>query len=99
MGKSNCKQKLKFIVPPICMIIAVVFIVISTITLPTVLKESINDELKMAPDTYEFWGQSPGQTKSVTKRNFTFFNFTNPREFLYQNKTPIFNQIHGYLLQ
>jgi len=53
----------------------------------------------MAPDTYEYWGQSPGQTKSVTKRNFAFFNFTNPREFLYQNKTPVFNQIDGYLLQ
>jgi hypothetical protein len=53
----------------------------------------------MGDDTYEYWGQNPGKTNSVTERNFTFFNFANPREFLYQNKTPKFNVINGYLLQ
>lgn len=79
MTKSTCKQKLSYIVPSACIIIAGIFIILSTTTLPAVLKSSIADELKMGPDTYEYWGQSPGMTKSVTRRNFTFFNFTNPR--------------------
>lgn len=99
MSQSTFKQKIITFGPFICLILGIVFIVLATIILPIVLKASITDELKMVPDTYEYWGQSPGKTKSVTKRNFAFFNFTNPREFLYQNKKPVFHQANGYLLQ
>lgn len=52
MAKSTCKQKLSYIVPSACIIIAGIFIILSTTTLPAVLKSSIADELKMGPDTY-----------------------------------------------
>lgn len=98
MANSTWKHRLSFIVPSCCIILAGIFIILSTITIPAFLKATVAEELKMAPDTYEYWGQSPGKADSVTNRNFTFFNFTNPREFLYQNATPVFTATHGYLL-
>jgi hypothetical protein len=66
---------------------------------PSLLRSTIQEMIKMAPDTYEFWGQSPGGTKTITQRNFTFFNFTNPRGFLYHDEKPNLTQVNGYLLQ
>lgn len=35
-------------------------------------------------------GEVPGETNSFLKRDFTFYNFQNPYDVMFRNKTPIF---------
>lgn len=42
------------------------------------------DSVKLDPDTADLWGANPGGTGVVTVRNFTFYNMTNPRGYLYK---------------
>lgn len=41
----------------------------------------------LKPETYEKWGAVPGSTGTVVYKNYSFFNFTNPEDFTYFNKT------------
>lgn len=53
----------------------------------------------MTPENVDTWGQNPGSTKTVTFRNFTFYNFTNPRGFLYRGQKPKLHEVNNFLLQ
>lgn len=45
----------------------------------------------MTNETYNLWGVIPGDTETFTLRNFTVFNFTNPKDFIYKMQgTPNF---------
>ena len=67
--------------------------------LQTVIEGVILDGVVLAPDTSDVWSQNPGATNTLTLRNFTFYNLTNPREFLYKGAKPRFTEISNYLLQ
>lgn len=59
--------------------------------LESVIDGVILEGVVLAPETAETWGNNPGSTGTVTLRNFTFFNLTNPRAFLYRGQTPVFH--------
>lgn len=67
---------------------------------PFLLASLIDSQAKsgivMTPDNENLWAHIPGGTNTITYRNFTFFNFTNPREFLYQGQKPLFREVSGY---
>ena len=67
--------------------------------LSSIINEVILEGVVLDPATFDVWGENPGQTGTVTLRNFTFYNFTNPREYLYHNATPKFTEISNYLFQ
>ena len=52
----------------------------------------------MQESNHNLWAKIPGDTDMVIYRNFTFFNFTNPLDFVFYNKTPEFmvDGIHTY---
>ena len=57
------------------------------------------DNVKLGPDTYNLWGANPGDTGVTTVRNFTFYNMTNPRGFIYKGELPRFHEMGNYVLQ
>ena len=59
--------------------------------LDNIVNEVVLQKVWLDPEKVEMWGQNPGHSKTVTLRNYTFYNFTNPREFLYHNATPRFH--------
>ncbi len=67
--------------------------------LQSLIEGAILDGAVLAPSTAATWSQNPGSTDTLTLRNFTFYNFTNPREILYKGAKPKFNEISNYLLQ
>ena len=91
MFKHKNIEKIKCIAPLVCIGLSIFILIFATLILPSIIKSTIHEELKMSSDTYEYWGQFPGKTRTVTVRNFTFYNFTNPRQFLYQNAIPKFH--------
>ena len=44
----------------------------------------------MSPDNYNLWGKIPGESGIKLLRNFTFYEFQNPNQFLFDNELPIF---------
>jgi hypothetical protein len=82
--------------------VAIVFLAIglfSLFGLPSIVDNAILDGVVLDPNTYDVWGANPGSTNTLTLRNFTFFNITNPRGFLYRNEKPRFHEITNYLYQ
>lgn len=55
-----------------------------------VLREFIKSNVVMSPDTYDLWGANPGSSNTITVRNYTFYNFTNPRGYMYRGEMPRF---------
>ena len=53
----------------------------------------------MTKQTQNLWAHIPGDTETLVMRNYTFFNFTNPKETLYKNAKPVFREISGYKIQ
>lgn len=45
------------------------------------------------------WGENPGKLDQLIMRNFTFYNLTNPRGFLYRNEKPIFTEVSNFLIR
>lgn len=54
------------------------------------------EQVPMAPNNEFLWSHIPGITETYIHRNFTFFNFTNPKEVIYLGHKPVFNEIGGY---
>ena len=52
----------------------------------------------MQESNQNLWAKIPGDSGMVIYRNFTFFNFTNPLDFVFYNKTPEFmvDGLHTY---
>jgi hypothetical protein len=48
-------------------------------------------QIPMAPDNEFLWAHLPGSTQTFIHRNFTFFNFTNPKEVIYLGHRPVFH--------
>lgn len=57
------------------------------------------DNIKMGNETYDIWGEMPGTTETITIRNFTMYNFTNPHQFLYQQAKPVFHEITNFVYE
>lgn len=72
---------------------AVIFLGVALFTiigLDSLIDSVILDGVVLAPETYDTWGASPGQANIPTIRNFTMYNFTNPRGYLYRGELPKF---------
>jgi hypothetical protein len=78
-------MKKKIVCAGICGFIFLALGIFTLAWLPAIIKDVILDGVVLSPETYETWGANPGSTNTLTLRNFTFFNFTNPRGFLYRN--------------
>ena len=80
----------------------IIFIALGIFALVGVSKivdDIVLDSVWMDPDKVESWGQNPGRSNTITIRNYTFFNMTNPHGYLYHNQTPKFNEINSFMLQ
>jgi hypothetical protein len=60
------------------------------IVVKSLLNSTIKSQVVMTESNHHLWGLVPGDTGMVMFRNFTFFNFTNPLDFMLYNKTPEF---------
>ena len=67
-----------------CIVIFAALTLFSLIGLESVLDDVILDSIVMTPDNIPLWGQNPGDVGILTIRNFTFFNLTNPRGYIYR---------------
>ncbi len=73
MGKKSV------ILASVCGFIALMLSVFGLFILDPILKDFIASNIIMTPETYNLWGANPGATNTITIRNFTFYNLTNPR--------------------
>jgi hypothetical protein len=83
-------MKKRVISGSICTVIFLALSIFAIFGLQSVVDSAILDGVKLTPDTYDLWGENPGSSNITTSRNFTFYNFTNPRDYLYRNKLPKF---------
>lgn len=44
----------------------------------------------MTNDNYNMWGAVPGEIGALIERRFTFFEFTNPLEVMFNDEKPKF---------
>jgi hypothetical protein len=58
--------------------------------LQSLVDSQILDGVVLAPENSDLWGQNPGKSNVSTIRNFTFYNLTNPRGYLYRGERPLF---------
>ena len=83
------------------------FLAIVTVVLvffgPKLIDQAINEEIPakamMTTQNYQTWGEVPGGLNVTALIKFTFFNFTNPFDVLYLNKTPEFVETKPYVYQ
>jgi hypothetical protein len=92
-----CKKRL--ICSALCLSFFTGLLLFTLVGLESVIDSVILDGVVLAPENIELWGQNPGKTKTTLLRNFTFFNLSNPREFLYRAQKPVFREFSGYLMQ
>ncbi len=68
----------------VCLLLFLGLAIFTLVGLNPLIDSVILDGVVLAPETYDLWGANPGSSEIATVRNFTFFNFTNPRGFLYR---------------
>ena len=73
--------------------------IFSIATLPGMLSTQAAEKSMLKSDSYNQWGQVPGEFGVDIARTYTFFNFTNPFEVFFFNETPQFVQTKGYVYQ
>ena len=82
-----------------CSVLFLVSAIILPIVLMNLIREQAAAETVMTESSYGLWvilneylnqGQVPGDTNSYLKRDFTFYEFQNPYDVMFRNKTPIF---------
>jgi hypothetical protein len=83
----------------VCLAIFLALGIFTLVGLDSLIDGVVLDGVVLAPETYDLWGANPGSSGTVTLRNFTFFNFTNPRGFLYRYETPVFTELANYAYQ
>lgn len=98
-AKSLRKYKIGMYACGACTIIFVILASISALILGKLINSEARKGVVMTSDTEDLWAHIPGATKTFTVRNFTFFNFTNPKEVLYRKAKPVFREISGYKYQ
>ena len=73
------------------------------IALPIVINSAIVSQAKdkaiMKVGNQNLWGEVPGDSGAQITRNFKFYNFTNPDEFLFENQIPEFDEIGDFIYQ
>lgn len=74
----------KVICGGVCTIVLLILGLYAALGMQSLVDSTILDNVKLAPENSDLWGQNPGKTNISTIRNFTFFNFTNPRGYLYR---------------
>lgn len=78
-----------------------VLLIILAVVLPFVIESAIQKEAKeqiiMRNNNFNLWGIIPGQSEVNMRRMYYFYNFTNPKEFLYQNERPVFVEVGPYI--
>lgn len=80
-------------------VILIVLGIVMPIVLESLLKNMARENVVMTPKTYETWGRVPGDTNMQIVRRFQFFEFYNPYETVFLNKTPIFIETKPYEYQ
>lgn len=83
----------------VCLFIFIGIGIFTLVGLDSLINQAILDGVILDPANYELWGQNPGSSGVLTLRNFTFFNFTNPRGYLYRGEAPVFTEISNFAYQ
>ena len=92
-------MKKRYITAITTLVLLSTLLLYSLIWLPATIDHLILSRVWLDPSKVQQWGQNPGTSNTVTIRNYTFFNFTNPKEHYLLGHTPIFAEIKGYSLQ
>jgi len=77
-------MKKRIVCGSICIAVLLALGIFTLVGLNSVINNVILDGVVLAPETYNLWGANPGSSNTLTLRNFTFYNFTNPRGYLYR---------------
>ncbi|CAD8079287.1 unnamed protein product [Paramecium primaurelia] len=93
------KWKIIFSTFTCCTVSFLVLAIITPFVLHSIIKSQAQDEAIMSSSNYALWGQVPGDTKTYLKRDFTFFQFTNPYDVMFRGKKPIFVEKGPYTYQ
>ena len=84
-------MKKRIVCGSICLAIFLALFIFTLVGLNSLIDSVVLDGVILAPETYDLWGANPGSSNALTVRNFTFYNFTNPRGYLYRGEIPKFN--------
>lgn len=82
-----------------CTVLFVVLACISALVLGKIITAQAKAGVVMTASTEGLWAHVPGETETVIIREYTFFNFTNPKEFLYKGARPVFREVSGFQIQ
>lgn len=77
--------------------ILVIMAFVLPIIIENTLKKEAKDQIIMTPHNFNLWGLIPGQSEVSMRRRYYFYNFTNPKEFLYHNQRPEFIEVGPYI--
>lgn len=77
--------KKRFICAAFFITVFIVLLMFSLIGLEDLIHQVILEGVVLAPETQDLWGASPGSSNTATIRNYTFYNLTNPRKFIYNH--------------
>lgn len=89
-AKSLKRYRIGMYVCGICTLIFIIFASISAVILGSLINSEAKKGIVMTNENENLWAHIPGDTQTDIIRNYTFFNFTNPKEVLYRNAKPVF---------
>ena len=78
-------MKKRYIFGSLCVVALTAALMFSLLAIPKLVEELVLKSVVLDPEKIETWGQNPGRSNTLTLRNFTFYNFTNPRKYVYRN--------------
>jgi len=82
-----------------CTLVFLLFGIYGAGVLHSLIKQQAAEGAAMTPSTFDMWGLVPGSTGAFVIRNYSFYNWTNPREVIYFGKKPVFYQLPGSTYQ
>ncbi|KAL4503018.1 hypothetical protein ABPG72_014247 [Tetrahymena utriculariae] len=86
----------------ICGVMGVLLVVagcVVPIAINAIIQKQVASQITMTDSNSGMWADIPGDTNAFIVRNFTFFEFKNPFEFLFEQKTPIVQESKVYSYQ
>ncbi|EAS04570.2 CD36 family protein (macronuclear) [Tetrahymena thermophila SB210] len=86
----------------ICGVMGVLLVVagcVVPIAINAIIQKQVASQITMTDSNQGMWADIPGDTKAFIVRNFTFFEFKNPFEFLFKQQTPVVQESKVYSYQ
>ena len=93
------KQKISLICLSIWGVILVAIGIAMPFILESVMKKEAREQAVMTDSNANMWAVVPGKTQTTIRRKFSLYNFTNPDEVLFLNKTPELVEYGPYIYQ